>query len=169
MSSVPLWLERSREFPIAIVVNLMEPLVGDDHDVCLSILLQLREHLHRSHSLNVSILYEVYFKQLFPEKLETSLPILEKMQIHLDHEWWTIGRAFLRQFNVPSIRLLRLHGNAAEQETRRWAIRIRIALRMVAMNYNLGIEGAQEFHDTIKLLEAYDPSVTLQEFQVCFL
>jgi hypothetical protein len=46
MPSLPLWLERSRGLPIVIVVTLMEPLIGDNHVICLSMLLRLREHLH---------------------------------------------------------------------------------------------------------------------------
>jgi hypothetical protein len=117
----------------------------------------------------VSILYDVYFEQLFPEQPQTYLPILETMEIHLDQEWWTMDRAFLQQFSVPSIRSLRLHGNAAESETKRWAAQILISLRLVALNYNLGLESAQKFYETLKLLEVYDPSVTVQEFQVSFL
>jgi hypothetical protein len=147
MASAPLWLERSRGLPVTIAVTLIEPLIGDDHETCLLMLLQLREHFHRSRSLTVLILYDVYFNQLFPEELHASLPVLETMEIYLDREWWTNDRASCDQFNVPSIRSLRLHGNAAEWETKRWAAHIRITLRQAALADNVNFAYDQDSED----------------------
>jgi hypothetical protein len=61
------------------------------------------------------------FEQLLPSHLLVSFPVLEKLEIYLDSEWWKPGEhSGLNQFDLPSIRMLCLSGNAATQEVSCW-------------------------------------------------
>jgi hypothetical protein len=119
--TVPLWLERSCDLPMSILVCLEKPTSDDERELYDSLLGQLNRQLHRCRFLDVSIPDEALLEQLLPSRSLLSLPVLETMQVHVDQDWWRpLYRSSWNRLDLPSIRMLRFRGNAAQQLVRSW-------------------------------------------------